>query len=788
MRCHLSPPVPELADPDRAATVAATRAATAALCAIAALIATTPATATTRGPAGPPEPVDVRVYRSRAEGQPRLLVPIDDYRRLATPPAPPAAPSPAPPTAVSEQVDRVVRVHASGRVAAQRAQVRLAIALDLASGRTPRSVPLFGPVQGAVVTRFSGSGELVQVAPDVWSLLTRDAGPARVEVELTMPAVRHGAAWGVSLPLPPAPEQTAELELADEGDVNVTATDGLVVSTERAGRATRIRAVGRGGHGLALRWEPPVQVEARPEVGAPAGEEFEPELSVQVASLVHVGDTHLKVKSSVLVHVRKNPVIDLTLATGASSSFVDVTGPQVAEWESVPGPPGTQMVRVALRSPVQDRLELAVESEVAAQPAVAAAAPARGAPASDQANAQGHATAIAGGRSRAALVVVHVPEAYQEDHAVGVLSPANLKVELDAGPAWSELDQARVPAHLAALTGQSLARLLRCERFLRARRGQPPQPITVEATRLEDVQLLQGTIDLMDAQSALTEDGQLVSRVTYRTRNNSQQFLAVAPPAGSRPLTVYVAGKAVRAASDAAGRWLIPLGKSGRVSGGAAPFDVEVTYLQEDVGPLRVGRALRLELPRADLGISTLRWTVAVPKDCCLAAKSGNVRSESSYRPVEFTTGDPGAAASAPAALFNESTLPLAIDLPRAPDRFHFSADLLDKDADARFVEVVIGKSVPALTRRAVAFLVGVLFFYAILRRRPQGRARLVATGLAFAGTGLLMALFGWAANTLGLGLHLVLGLFMGTVIFGLSRLAVGIGDPPAGGGHDDVL
>lgn len=693
-------------------------------------------------------PVEVPAYRTKVDGREVLLVPVASYKTLTTPPELPPSPKAAPPPAPAVVPDRFTRVAVTGVVKDGRAHLDIACDVDLGSDEA-RQITFWEEAKELIVTRFEGPGELQAPDQQEAHAMTTARGPARFTLSVVLPVQRSGHGAGVEIPMPSAPQQTVNVLLADGKDLAVRSVTGLVLSATREKDGLRVRAAGRGDGFLHLRWEAPVQVEAAPEVGAPAEQEFEPELSVQVATLAMVGDTHLKMRSTVAITVRRNPVREIVLAAGGTASFVDISGPQVAEWESALDR-GMQVARISLKAAVQDKVDLQVEYEMP----------------------MGEAPAL-----KASFMPVHVPASYQEDHSVGVARPPNLDLSMTPGAEWRELDPARVPPSLAALTGQTLARLLQCERFPRARRSEPPAPIELACSRLDEVQLLQATIDLMDAQTALTEDGHLLGRVNFKVRNNSQQFLRLKAPAQAVPLTVYVAGKAVRAASDETGRWLIPLGKSGRTSSGAAPFDVEVTYLQKDQGALAAGRNLKLALPQADLGISTVRWKVALPKDWNLSTRTSNMRTETTYRPVEFAGGD-AATGSAPAALFDEATLPLAIELPKVPEIFHFSQDLLDKEAEPRMVEVTLGRSVQELTRRAGAFLIGVLFFYVVLRGRPEGRKRAVATAVAIVGTGLLMALGGWASATLGLTLHLALGLFMGTVIFGLSRLAVAFTAP----------
>jgi hypothetical protein len=696
---------------------------------------------------GQQAPLEIHAYRlGNAEAQ-RILVPLPEYRQLAHPPV---VPSPTPSVAPTGP-DHCRRMRASIRVADDRATVAMVMDLDL-GGKNARTVPLLSDCGDMALNRFKGPGEPL-TEPANLSLVTTATVPGHVELEYVVQVTRVGAGYRLRVPLPRTVEQVVDITLASQSEQLVTLENAVMVKTTTERGTTKIQAAGSGEPFLTASWEPRTQVKTAPEVGAPADQEFEPELSVSAATLASVTETHVRLRSNISIQVRNNPLKQLVLAAGPTVSFVDITGPEVAEWESVTEK-NVQVAKVTLKSAAQDHVDLQVESEL---------------PAIDP----HQASRAAASQGRLSFIPVYVPEAYHEEQSLGISAPPNLDLTVSPGADWREMDQARIPPALAALTGQSLVRLWHLERFPRSGRSEAPAPMDIEFRRLEDVQLLQATIDLMDATTVMTEDGHLLGRVLYRVRNNSQQFLTLVPPSDSQPLTAYVAGKAVRAASNTAGRWLVPLGKSGRISSGAAPFDVEITYLGAAARPLAVGNRMSLSLPKVDLGVSTVRWKVALPKDWSLTTTRGNMRSEATYRPVVFTSEEATPAASSPAALFDETTLPLTIELPKAAEEFHFSQDLLGKDAEARQVDITLAKSAPALTRRAGAFLVGVLFFYIVLRRRPEGRARVVATLTSLAGTGLLMAISGWASVTLGLWFHLALGLFMGTVIFGLSRMAV---------------
>jgi hypothetical protein len=242
-------------------------------------------------------------------------------------------------------------------------------------------------------------------------------------------------------------------------------------------------------------------------------------------------------------------------------------------------------------------------------------------------------------------------------------------------------------------------------------------------------------------------------------------------------LTAHVAGRAVLAAVTDDGALLVPLARSGRTSAGAAAFAVEITYLQ-DLVRFAEGALVGLALPHSGLAASTLRWEVRLPAGWAAARASGNVHPEASYRPVEFA-GDPRdgsgpeAGRTGATALFEESTLPVGLELPSGPEVFHFSLDLVDPDGPPPTLSFALRTRTTGMIHKALAFLLERVAFYLLLRRSAGSRAQIIATGVGLVGTAILTGISSWASATLGLGVHLALGLFMGAVVFGLSRLAI---------------
>jgi hypothetical protein len=150
--------------------------------------------------------------------------------------------------------------------------------------------------------------------------------------------------------------------------------------------------------------------------------------------------------------------------------------------------------------------------------------------------------------------------------------------------------------------------------------------LALAVTRHDDVPVLTSTIDSANAVTVLTKDGQSVTRVAYYTRNHLKQFLVLDLPSGAEVWSVFVNGRASKPSRNKDGQLLVPLDKSD-LRGDDAAFPVEIVYHSQAVSLGLAGRT-RPSLPKVDLPISQLVWSLYAPENVSLLHVSGNVEAQ----------------------------------------------------------------------------------------------------------------------------------------------------------------
>ena len=722
------------------------------------------------------DPVEVPAYHTVEAGKPLVLVPIETYRKLVKggerSQSAPVLKVKALPLKNVDRFDRIRRTSTRISVDADRAEVTMEVVLDLGVIRNPdfldvellaatrdmtqtrseRLVPLLD-AQEMIVTGASVPGRVIRTESG-YGILTRDVGQANVRLDLSARVTESRGQSSLSVPLPVAAQQSITLVIQSDTRVKVELEGGIISHQSYEKGQTQIDAVGLGADSLKVSWESSAKVKEREDF-ARARLNAKPELSGTVRTAVSVGVSSLRARSQVQVEVRQNPISVLDFMVPSSVEILDVSGDKVKEWE-----PTASGVQVRLIQAIQDAFELEFDYEMEV-------------------------------KSSVRFSPVSLGGAYYERHELGFKSPPNILLEIDAaGSSFKGLDSARCSKEFQDLIGDALARTYALERFSASTPDGGIDGVNVSVKGLDRVSLMQATIDLADAVTLITQEGHVLGRITYSVKNNTQQFLRVKLPRASksapegmsvseenssdgvRILTVYVGQNAVTAARAGPHEIVVPLAKSARTPSGAAPFNVEITYVQESHA-LAPGLALRLELPKADLDISTLRWKVGIPQGWALIPQGGNLRHESDYRPVRFEGEAQAGGGQDAFAMFNEYTLPLKVDWPQGFTEFYFSRDLIEAAAeDSPQVDFTVSQTTQGMVRRALAFLAGILIFYLILRRPWSASVRTGILSVGVLGTAILMGLFPWVGSTVGIFLHGVLGVFVGCVVFGLTRLA----------------
>jgi hypothetical protein len=165
-------------------------------------------------------------------------------------------------------------------------------------------------------------------------------------------------------------------------------------------------------------------------------------------------------------------------------------------------------------------------------------------------------------------------------------------------------DAAELPVWLAESSGGSATPAL-VFRYLR-----PGWVLPLDVDRYADAAVLQALADETQLRTVVAEDGQWMTRIELKIRNNGRQHLEIALPTGASVWSAFVDGQPVRPAQRN-GRLLLPLEAS---QDRDAPVSIQLTYVGTDSFPKGRG-SVKLESPRLDVPLKDARWEVFLPPD-----------------------------------------------------------------------------------------------------------------------------------------------------------------------------
>jgi hypothetical protein len=199
--------------------------------------------------------------------------------------------------------------------------------------------------------------------------------------------------------------------------------------------------------------------------------------------------------------------------------------------------------------------------------------------------------------------------------AVVAISNAEIAAGEGAGQA-AAIDVRRLPAEIVAMTAQPI--LL----AYRTTGEQGTIPLTIR--RHSELPLLVTVNDSALFTCMQLADGRRITKAIYTVRNNRNQFLRLTMPAGAEVWSASVGGSPVSAATDEAGRILLPLVRSMGQAAELAAFPVELVYVETPLAKTAAASGhLHVELPRADCPILHVMVNYYLPAEGQYGVKAG---------------------------------------------------------------------------------------------------------------------------------------------------------------------
>jgi hypothetical protein len=140
--------------------------------------------------------------------------------------------------------------------------------------------------------------------------------------------------------------------------------------------------------------------------------------------------------------------------------------------------------------------------------------------------------------------------------------------------------------------------------------------------RLQPVEVLATSVDMVDAVTVMARRGETVTRVNYTVRSRNIEDFTLRLPDGAELWDARVAGSAVKPSKSADGRFHLSVDRVG--AGDDAPFAVDLVFFHRRP-PLGLFGRRDMTLPMPDAPVSRAHWAVHLPTERKMLGFSGDV-------------------------------------------------------------------------------------------------------------------------------------------------------------------
>jgi hypothetical protein len=307
----------------------------------------------------------------------------------------------------------------------------------------------------------------------------------------------------------------------------------------------------------------------------------------EVAASVTVGESLASGRSVVRYEIQNAPVQEFRLRVPSAWRNVDITGAGVRRRDQTNTPAGVEW-RVELQNKVRGDYRLLVQWEEPRS-----------------------------GTNRLALAGLETLGVERETGTVALAVKGQLQLVPDpAGDALLKIDARELPGW-ASEAGSSPAVLT--YRYLR-----PGWRLALDVKRFSDAAVLQALVESARFRTVVADDGQMMTQMTLKVRNNGRQNLELSLPPGAQVWAATVDGEPVRPAKRE-GKLLLPLEGA---RGDHRDVSIELTYVATGRFPRTSGR-VELVSPRLDIPLKDASWDVFLPPDHAYTDFGGTMTYES---------------------------------------------------------------------------------------------------------------------------------------------------------------
>jgi len=450
----------------------------------------------------------------------------------------------------------------AGMLREQGATFELTVQVDVLREEGWKRVPLL-PATVALESAVLPPETYLNVHAGHYELLTRGKGRMEVKLKFAVAVAEQAGAYQVRFGTVPSSTTTLKLTVPREKvDVKVAGAQAVLPLEAKKGE-TVVGAALASGAPVHITWERALE----------AVEKVPPKIYAETRTLVAVGEGILTCRERIDLSILHTGIRSVNLSVPERVSVLEVTGAAVRDWHAAEGKLEVRFAHEVIGS---QSLSLTFER-------------------------------IEADQTRPVVVpVIGVTEAIRERGYLGVVALANVEISAPEHPGATSVDARELPADILQMTNQPV--------LLAFRYVGKDYRIPLAVRKHEDVKVLVTIVDSGILTVMQTMDGRRITKAIYNVRNNRNQFLRLALPAGAEVWSAMVAGRSVRPASDQENRVLIPLVRSGGANVELTSFPVELVYVekQEQVG----GKGeMKVELPRLSEPITHLMVQLYLPAE-----------------------------------------------------------------------------------------------------------------------------------------------------------------------------
>jgi len=397
-------------------------------------------------------------------------------------------------------------------------------------------------------------------------LTVADSGEYDVQASFSVKASLDKGPSRFRLPIPPTSITLFSLEIPLR-NVEVEIPEAQYISTSSRDSLTIVSASIRTGDQINVKWSKQV----------PTLEKIPAKVYVEVYHLVSIEDDALKITTDINYNVLHSEIDTLRMIIPDNINILNIAGDGVGEWREKESKEGRQLI-LPLTYAKKGRFVISLTTEKTL-------------------SEKDGVNQFSG---------FHVLDTVREIGFLGVELNTSAEVNVVDSTNLEKIAVQKLPP---ALYNKSVKPLIFGFKYLKH-----PFSSTLDIKKHKKISVPMAAIDTANIVTLFTEDGKVVHRVIYQVRNSGKQFLQLGLPENAVIWSVFVGGEPAESSINAEGNLLIPLIRSRSLNQQLNTFPVEVIYNLSKKKFSITGMKYS-ELPKTDIIISQLMWSVYLPND-----------------------------------------------------------------------------------------------------------------------------------------------------------------------------